>query len=218
MLSQLNTSGSNRVRRGSFSAFARAAALLISILFAAYPLPTARADDTRFYADGPLTAEDFRGTPPDDAAMWARTVTRLHYTYKYRHSTPDMRNYTVTVGAISIVAEIRRDTSWNKRPENMSLLDHEQGHADNAQIVALRAIKDFAAAAPIKVRDKTIKAALAEVDRLLKARLGKYERQLQQDDADYDEATAHGVNGQQSEWRRVQHETLKRLEREVKGE
>jgi hypothetical protein len=176
------------------------------------------AADRRKYEDGPLTKDDFGEIPAFvPAGASARTVTELLYNYHYKYRS-NSRSTTITLSSIEINAYIRRDQSWNRNLDNEALLDHEQGHADIAQIECLRARLAFRErlrkGRPIEVTASSLKEAETALQREVKREMDKYEQAAREADAEYDRATSHGLNGQQAEWRRVQQETLKKLQAE----
>ncbi len=190
-------------------------ALPIAILAALLAFPSAsRGEETlRPYDDGALAADDFQGEQPADATRYARTVTQIRYTYRCETFAKG-KSATATLRSVDISAYIRRDTSWNARPDDAALLDHEQGHADIAQIECLRA--------RLAMRDKlrggfsataaTAKQAAAALDQKIAAEIDVFIRAMQQADTDYDRATMHGLGGKQAEWRRVQQATIQQLQ------
>src|SRR5687767_8495044 len=97
------------------------------------------AAERRRYEEGPLAQDDFGDVPAFvPAGASARTATELLYNFRYKYRSTS-RSTTITLSSIEIDAYIRRDQSWNLNPENKALLDHEQGHADIAQIECLKA-------------------------------------------------------------------------------
>lgn len=189
---------------------------LIAILLAAAAPP----DDRRPYEQGPLTADDFRGAPRDTEPLAAKTATELRYDFRYRYSSEGTESYTAELESFEVKAFIRRDLSWNRSPENRELLEHEQGHADIAYISCLQARLEFA---PLIARNEALKVVAATrkqaVDALVKAvkeRMDRFQTSMTESNLQYDQATRHGIGGKQAEWRRVQQETLKRLESQWK--
>jgi hypothetical protein len=172
------------------------------------------AEDTRPYDDGPLTADDFRGKPPEDSVAAAKTATQFSFDFKYRYKLT-ARGTTVTLDRITITACIRRDQSWNRYPDNMRLLDHEQGHADIAQIHCLQARlafrKSLAKGQGLSATASSLNEAVASLERAIHRDIASFEKAAQDADAEYDRETANGVGANQREWRRVHAETLKEL-------
>lgn len=172
------------------------------------------AEDVRPYDEGPLTADDFRGEPPDDSRAAAKTATQFAFEFKYRYKSTG-RSATVTLDRITITACIRRDQSWNRYPENKRLLEHEQGHADIAQIHCLQARlafrKRLAKSQAPSATASTLNEAVASLEREIRKEVATFEKAARDSDAEYDRETANGVGPQQAEWRRVHAESLKEL-------
>jgi hypothetical protein len=173
--------------------------------------------DQRPYDAGPLTADDFRGTPDPAEKLVARTVTAMRYKYEYSYVEVN-RRVTVSLTSIELTAYICRDQSWNRFPKNVMLLDHEQGHADNAQIHTLEAriafARDIGSRQGVKSSAGTLEGARAGLEKRIKERMADMEKRVRESDANYDRDTKNGTAGTQAEWRRVQQETLARLEAE----
>lgn len=171
-------------------------------------------EDARPYDEGPLTADDFRGDPPNDSVAAAKTATQFTFDFKYRYKST-ARTTTVTLDRITITACIRRDQSWNRHPENMRLLDHEQGHADIAQIHCLQARlafrKSLAKGQGSSATASSLDEAVASLERVIRREIATFEKAARDADAEYDRETANGVGANQAEWRRVHAETLKEL-------
>jgi hypothetical protein len=95
------------------------------------------------------------------------------------------------------------------------LLDHEQGHADIAQIHCLRARlafrKSLAKGQGPSATASSLNEAVASLERALRRDIAAFEKAAQDADAEYDRVTANGVGANQAEWRRVHAETLKEL-------
>lgn len=193
-----------------------ASALAASLLLLAAAVACA-AEDRRPYEDGPLIADDFRGDVEDTPGAVAKTVTQFVFDFKYRYKTT-ARLTTATLESITIQAYIRRDQSWTRNPEDKRLLDHEQGHADIAQIHCLQArlaFRKWRTKGPnIAATASSRKEAAAALDREVRKEMAVFEQAARDADAEYDRETINGLGGKQAEWRRVQIETLKQLEAE----
>lgn len=193
----------------------KVAALLALCLVAVSP--AFAAEDLRRYEDGPVTADDFRGEAPDSSKASAKTVTQFVYDFRFRYRTTS-RQTTATLQSITIHANIRRDQSWNTRPEDLKLLDHEQGHADIAQIHCLKARvafrKKLGKGPNLTATASSPQEASVALDREVRKEMAKFEQAARDADAEYDRQTVNGLGGKQAEWRRVQIETLKQLEAE----
>lgn len=175
------------------------------------------AENVRPYEDGPLTQDDFQGRPPETITAAAKTVTQFAFEFTYRYKTT-ARLTTATLDRITITACIRRDQSWNRRPDDVSLMDHEQGHADIAQIHCLKARlafrKKLGKGPNVTATASSLKEAAAALDREVRKEMAVFEQSTRDADLEYDRQTANGLGGKQAEWRRVQMETLKQLEAE----
>ena len=199
-------------RTQSPSATAALATLLVAVSI------LSAAEDRRRYDAGPMTADDFRGEAPDTVIAAAKTSTQFLFDFKYRYKS-NAKNTTVTLDSITIDAFVRRDQSWNRDPTNKTLLDHEQGHADIAQIHCLRAKLEFrkklTKGPNISATASSLKAAIAALDREVRKEMAEVEQANREDDAEYDRETRSGLGPKQAEWRRVQVETIKQLETEL---
>jgi hypothetical protein len=195
--------------------------LLLSLAaLLAFPQLASAAEDLRNYEEGPLTSDDFRASVPAGTVKDAMTATRLRFEYRYEYRD-DGRQTTVTVAGVNVHSFIQRDASWNRRPENKPLLEHEQGHADISWIQCLKARlaydekirggKKWSATAP------TLKEAIAKLERELAGFLATFEQAGREADVQYDRESRHGLAREQAEWRRVHAETIKRLEAEWKA-
>ena len=173
------------------------------------------AESARKVDAGPLTADDFRGDVPADARGDANTKTELQFTYRYEYRVLGGRT-TVTMVSVVVDAYVLQEESWNRLPDNMSLLDHEQGHADIAWIQCLKA--------RLAVREKmqrrrgwrvaatSLDEAVAMLDAELSEMMQAFQQEGQEADAAYDRDTQHGLGPRQREWRRVHAATMKELE------
>jgi hypothetical protein len=175
------------------------------------------AENVRPYDDGPLTEDDFRGKPPETITAAAKTVTQFAFEFTYRYKTT-ARLTTASLDSITITSCIRRDQSWNRHPDDKRLMDHEQGHADIAQIYCLKARlafrKKLGKGPNVTATASSLKEAAASLDREVRKEMAIFEQATRDADAEYDRQTANGLGGKQAEWRRVQLETLKQLEAE----
>lgn len=174
------------------------------------------AEDRRKYDEGPLTKDDFRAEPQDIAGAAAKTITQLGYDFRYRYKS-SARNTTATLDGITIEAYIRRDRSWNRKPDDKALLDHEQGHADIALIHCLQArlaFRKLQKGQGLSATASSLKEATAALEREVKKQMAAFEKSARDADAEYDRETRNGLGAQQAEWRRVQAETIQQLQAE----
>lgn len=95
------------------------------------------AENWRRYSDGPLTETDFRSQPPAFQKLEAgRIAPTIAYTYteiKYDsrfHVSRTRGRWTAKLTSTEVYAIVRWDKSWNRRPNDDRLMDHEQGHFD----------------------------------------------------------------------------------------
>jgi hypothetical protein len=174
------------------------------------------AEDRRKYEEGPLTSDDFRAEPQDVARAAAKTVTQLGYDFRYRYKS-NSRNTTAFLESITIEAYIRRDQSWNSKPDDKALLDHEQGHADIARIHCLQArlaFRKLQKGQGLSATASSLKEALSALEREIQKEMRVFEQAARDADAEYDRETRSGLGAKQAEWRRVQKETIEQLEAE----
>lgn len=170
-------------------------------------------EDRRKYEAGPLTADDFRGQPPARAEMLANTATELRYEYRCRFE-PAGQGTRAVLTAVEVYAYVRRDLSWNRQPQNQALMDHEQGHADICQVqclLARLAFRELQRTTGVQASGGSQSDAQAALGRKVAALIEEFRAARRHDDADYDRQTKHGSGSRQSEWRRVQQETLRQL-------
>jgi hypothetical protein len=133
---------------------------LVGLLFAVVCRLAFAADDEkkkptdadlalRPYRNGPLTAADYRCPPPNPApqkngvALAAMTYTSVHYNIRYRWREVKPSKVEARLTMFDIVAEVDRRQSWNTRPTDDRLLDHEQGHFDVTELWARKIQKKF---------------------------------------------------------------------------
>lgn len=166
----------------------------------------------RPYAQGPLQAEDFQGTPkPDKKTMQAETVTEILYDYRYK-GRKENGKFRLGLSRITFTAVVHRDRSWNRTPRDARLMDHEQGHFDITELSARQAQRLF---------DQLIdRGSLVgtgptqqEADQDLVRRIEETVRPIldshNKDQKLYDQVTRHGVNRfAQREARRRQQQQL----------
>src|SRR5688500_3287238 len=92
----------------------------------------------RPYSAGPLTAADFRAEPDLSQPYAAWTSVEMQFRFAYRYRTQNKQT-VVTLTEVDVWSEVERDKSWNRRPRDPVLLDHEQGHFDITHAHALEA-------------------------------------------------------------------------------
>ena len=149
----------------------------------------------RAYRDGPLMAADFAAARPADAQTVALSELEYEWKYQYRH---ELRGATrvVTLTEVEVWAAIRRDKSWNLRPRDALILDHEQGHFDIAQTFALQAqaklLADRGTVAVLQARGANLNEAVKRLEAELAKALQTLLDPAQQVHRDYDKATDRG--------------------------
>lgn len=161
----------------------------------------ASADDKppvdREYRQGPLTKDDFRAEADPQSPYLARTETDYRYRYAYRYSV--QRGETiVTLTEIEVWAVLKADESWNRRPEDEALLDHEQGHFDISQLAALEAqavIQQRIDKGPnVQAKAKTQSEAVKRLEDQIKSLIKPHVEDSLAAQRDYDKSTAHGTD------------------------
>jgi hypothetical protein len=174
----------------------------------------------RAYHDGPLTAADFQGKRPADAKTMAWTELDYQFRYRYR-SEPRGSGRVATLTEIDIWTVLRREQSWNIRPKDAALLDHEQGHFDLAQTHALEALlqlrRSFNTADVLRARGTTDKDAAKKLETQIDAALEAFVAASKESNRQYDTETGSGTNFRaQAEARQVHRARLKELHEELK--
>jgi hypothetical protein len=198
---------------------ARGSVLLLTICGWSEALAEEVLRASRPYRDGPLTKADFAGTRPRGAATAAWSEFDYQWKYDYRF---EVKNgvHVVRLTALDIWAEFRRDKSWNRRPEDMLLLDHEQGHFDLAQVMALQALLKLSPHDPtntsIVARDVKLDEATRKLENLINAAMQPFILEAKQAHIDYDKGTDSGGRAaEQALARKAQRERLQELSVEV---
>lgn len=173
------------------------------------------APTRRPYRDGPLTAEDFQGTPEANSPYKAWTSANLQFRYAYRYRTQN-RQTVVTLTEIDVWAEVERDKSWNRRPKDPLLMDHEQGHFDIAHAHALEAQAKLRETLGTAKALKTSGPSEAKAAELLQQKLREaveaYVEALREANRQYDKDTTSGSDAAaQAEARRAQQQRIREL-------
>jgi len=182
-------------------------------------------EDLRPYGDGPLTTDDYRAKVPDSlprrngARLLAYTWTRIVYEYRYDASSRG-GEVTATLSEFEVTASVDRAASWNARPEDRRLLDHEQGHFDLAQIAALQmlvAVERMRREGKLLAAEGRTKAEAANRLRLKIAEfVKKHETAAAEEHREYDRFTNYGLVGSaQAEARKSQREAIEKLAKEL---
>jgi hypothetical protein len=139
---------------------------------------------------------------------WTTTdlVYRLEYQTRITNRIVSVWTTRVTVEAVVIPGK-----SWNRRPDDVVLMDHEQGHFDLSQIAALRARIHFA---PQRITSTgaTADVAASNLDNEIQRQIREFFDALRLEHEQYDRLTRHGRDeSNQREQRRVQLEELAKL-------
>jgi hypothetical protein len=191
--------------------------LLCSVAVVAY---AEEVSTKRRYELGSLTAKDFQAKPPEEGGAKALTKTEVHYAYKYNYQQGTTA-ISLQLSQIEIIAFIRTDLSWNKRPQEMWLLDHEQGHFDNAYIIALQCQLEFETRIQKDNKVFTFAAAsqneaVQKLEEELKIVMQSFFDKLKVQDQKYDETTSHGIEEkEQLEWRSQQRTQIRELQKKL---
>ena len=160
--------------------------------------------EQRVYETGPLTRGDFQADiPAEDRGLDAWTTSDLKYRYRYEVRVAG-RRATAWVTQVDVDAAVIPSESWNRQPDNLSLLDHEQGHFDLTQIAALQARLHFAQQR-ITRNAPSVEAAVRSIETELQQKMGQSLDELRRQHEEYDRLTNHGrVSSRQLEQRRLQ--------------
>jgi len=190
----------------------RHAALLGLIVAALCRIALAAGDDTkkptdadlalRPYGNGPLTAADYRCPPPNPVpqkngvALAAMTFTSTHYNIRYRWKEVKPGKVEARLTSFDVTADVDRRQSWNMRPTDDRLLDHEQGHFDVTELWARRIQKkfnDLMATGAIVGHGTDEATAVADLDQQVDARVHDFLDLEHKEQEQYDITTHHGT-------------------------
>lgn len=162
-----------------------------------------KTGQTRKFRDGPLTVADFRGRPTGNekaaipgGQLTAFTVTEVRYETRFQvRGAGD--NWVARLVSAEAFAVMHRDQSWILQPDDQELLDHEQGHFDTTQILALQVqerINVLRKQRNLVGVGATPAAAQQDLDARLKRELQPLMESHEQLQRDYDVVTRHGRN------------------------
>jgi len=155
----------------------------------------------RPYDKGPLAPREFTGPVPDAARdgrlqRQAYTRTDLRYDYRYNYTIAgDV--FEVELSEIRVAASFVPQESWLALPNDVRLLDHEQGHFDLAEIQARRMRADFLQrqhAGELKFKAASEAAGHALLKQRLDTLFTKGLDTLRTLEEDYDRTTRSGVD------------------------
>ncbi len=172
------------------------------------------AVEYRYYTEGPLTAKDFQAPIPAFVKIpgqVAETNTDIRCEFKYRVYRTRGRSIA-RLSSIDIRAVVIPRKSWNRQPQNVRLMDHEQGHFDLAHIAALRAQRRLATSRPLSGSGTTPEQAVQDLQQQVDKRLQQIREELLAAHTAYDKVTRHGtVLGPQKEQRESQKKQIEEL-------
>lgn len=176
----------------------------------------------RRYNQGPLRHSEFRTDAPQAQSHKAKTMTRVMFTYKFSGQQTSEERYEMTLQSLDAFSVFLPNESWWHHRARPSLLDHEQGHFDIAEIAARRLQlafkKAIAGDKPIRGVGTTAKAAKAALEKKLQFVFDAANEQAVEENLQYDLRTQHGIrHGNQAEMRRIQKLTLARLGEKLSG-
>ncbi len=188
--------------------------------------PVTKLPNERRFEEGPLLAKDFQMPVPDPQPvregikMLANTHTKIRYTYRYQTKPTRLSRTVATATSIEIFSLMLRDQSWNAAPDNAFLMEHEQGHFDEAQIGAAAARMDVLKQAFVDNSFKVVGQTPEQALDLLKAKIEQAMKPhydaMSAAQKKYDEYTTHGTNkARQIEYRKKQIERLNTAVREA---
>ncbi len=176
----------------------------------------------RKYAEGPLTAADFQGSPPepppvkDNIKMVANTMCVVRYSYRLRTHSQRDGTWTAELVSFDCFSAVEPAKCWNLVPESSRVLDHEQGHFDVAEIFARRMQQRFdelMTGKNLATNGRTERAAREALEKEIKRVTEEAYSELAKVQATYDKETAHGTRPRaQREHRQWQRQELKNAE------
>jgi hypothetical protein len=167
----------------------------------------------RPYTDGPLTTRDYAAAPPASTlGLDAYTTTDLCYDYAYRSQfRPGHASAYLT--ELTITAVVDPAKSWNKRPFDVRLLDHEQGHFDLTYAMELQTRLHFAKLQGenrLIGTGRTEQAAVLDLQQDIERELQLSFDALLGQQKEYDRVTRHGLN--REEQARQRQQQVKRIQ------
>ena len=178
-------------------------ALIVSMTVLSPALLANDAAALRKYSDGPLAPADFRAAVPepqpvkDGVQLRAMTDVEIRYTTRYRWDEPTPGNVSARLTRFDCQAVLLPEKCWNKEPDDLRLLDHEQGHFDITVINARRAQKRF----DQLITDQGLigygsdeRSAVADLDKKVRDEMRKIFDRERDEQIKYDHASNHGRN------------------------
>lgn len=171
-------------------------AVLAVVLFCPRAAP---AQDQRDY--GPVTWDDFQGTPPENSPHDAETESGIeHNEYDFEGSfNSTTGKYEARPTNLKAKATMDKSGSWVKPDKKTdALLQHEQYHFDISEYYAR---KLQTALEGIVGTGDTPEAATADLDAKVEAKYNEVKAEHRATQDKYDEETDHGRNAEkQAEW------------------
>jgi hypothetical protein len=171
----------------------------------------------RPYADGPLTAADLAGKPPERSPvnlgieMVARTECQVQYDYRFTGAKTGSDEWTVRLSRFTCKAVLVPEKCWNTMPGSPRVLDHEQGHFDLAEIFARRTQQHFdrlMADRKAKATGMDSRSARKALENDIKKAMAEVYESLNKAQKTYDEETRHGTSRRAQaahrEWQRAE--------------
>jgi hypothetical protein len=169
---------------------------------ARFPIAHA-AEAPRKYAAGPLAPADFRAAVPDPqpvkdgVRLRAMTDVEIRYTTRYRWDEPTSGKASARLTRFDCQAVLLPEKCWSKEPDDLRLLDHEQGHFDITEINARRAQKRFdqlIADQGLLGNGSDERSAVADLDKKVHDEMQKVFDRERDEQIKYDRVTNHGRN------------------------
>ncbi len=175
-------------------------------------------DNIHDYEDGPLTADDFQGSPPDplptegDVTLYAQTVVGSDYQYGGTYAPDGEGGYTYTPDEVTVSAYMDESQSWMdpNHKDDAELLDHEQGHMDLEEAAmrdAQAKINEMLANGELRGEGATPEEAEADLQSKIDEIIHDHETTPDGENIHdhYDDKTEHGTNEQEQEKHRKKH-------------
>ncbi len=167
----------------------------------------------RLYSTLPLTAADFKQTAPSPlpaleggGTQTAQATTGITYSTGPDTCSSTSGTWTCVVSKVVYTAYLDTSKSWISEPNNASLLDHEQGHLDEAAAASLKAqaevdkrLKEGALKGTGKTKDEALSALKAAIETIATDNKKAVEDANGDGVKDYDHDTKHGSKGTQQE-------------------
>jgi predicted secreted Zn-dependent protease len=188
---------------GYFGSLAQRASQCLLLLATLSVQKALGAEASRSHADGPLAPADFRAAVPDPqpvkdgVRLRAMTDVEIRYTTRYRWDEPTPGKVSARLTRFDCQAVLVPGKCWNKEPDDLRLLDHEQGHFDITEINARRAQKRFEQL----IADQGLigygsdeRSAVADLDKKVHDEMQKVFDRERDEQIKYDRVTNHGRN------------------------